>query len=137
MFGPSPSHEFGDVPQASVGGQMGDASMQMQAELRREDLVGEVEPVVVASLFEQGEIDLLIVAAEDSPRHLNGTVTGNPHVDQRCRFREGQAKSPSTEHVPVLDARQALELDQLFLALFGYPDVLKRHVWPRCRNSWF
>src|SRR5665213_3236941 len=137
MFWPSPSHELGDVPQASVGGQMGDASMQVQAELGREDLVGEVDPVVAASLFEQCEIDLLIVAAEDPPRHLDRTVPGDPHVDRRCRFREGQAKSPSTEYVPVLDARQALELDQLVLALFGYPDVLKQHVWPRCRNSWF
>ena len=109
--------------------------MQMQAELRREDLIGNVEPVVTASLFEQREIDLLIVAAEDSPRHLDGTVPRNPHVDRRCRFRKGQTKGPSAEHVPVLDACQALELDQLVLALFGYPDVLKRHVLPRCRNS--
>ncbi len=54
--------------------EVADSSVQVQAKLPQQDLVGRAELVAPATFLEQRQVEFLGVAAEDLPAHLNVTI---------------------------------------------------------------
>src|ERR1700722_11368539 len=80
-----------------------------------------------AAFAQESQVELLVQPAENLPGHVDAAVGNDP-----CRGGDGwlskrRAEGPTTEHVPVLDAGDALELDQLVARLLRNTDVFQRH----------
>src|SRR4051812_5665676 len=87
--------QVGDGPYRLGRGEVADAAVEVEAELPGEHVIGAADSVADASLLQDGHIQLVGVAAERLPSHLDVAVRG--HVDRRgrCRLPDRQAKGPA------------------------------------------
>lgn len=85
--------------------------MKVQPELPGNYLVGGAQRVALASLLDQRQVNLVMLAAEDVPAHLDVAV--GRHVDGagRRRLAQRNAQRPATQDIPVLNARARLQPD--------------------------
>jgi hypothetical protein len=58
-------------------GQVADAPVQVQPELSDKDFVRGAEPVALATFLEQGQVNLVGIAAEDGLGHLDVAIGGD------------------------------------------------------------
>ena len=101
--------------------------MQMEPELLRHGFSIDAEPVADTALFDQGDIKVGISSAEHFPAHLDITIGRDFRLRRHALFRQRHALCPTTQHVPVLDTRDALEFDELVFGLLGEPDMFDCH----------
>lgn len=98
-------------------GQIPDTAVQVQPELLGQHFVGSSEAVRDAPFLEQCQVELVRLAAEDLPGHLDVAVGRDLDRGRRRRIVKRKAKCPPTEDVPVGDARFRLQAYQLILGL--------------------
>jgi len=85
--------------------------VKVQPELAGKNLFRSIEPVAFTAFLQEREVELVGVAAENLPGHLDVAVGRNVQGGRRRGLPERETERPAAEHIPVRDARPGLEPD--------------------------
>ena len=98
--------------------------MEVEAQLGGEGVGVGAEAVVMTALLEGDRQQVSNGAAKGLPTHLHIAISRDGHGGGLGGFSQGTTQRPATQHIPIGDFGDALELHQLVFSSLGEFDAI-------------
>ncbi len=112
----------------SVHRRVADATIQIQSQLSVQCFEVDIQSIIFATLFQQGQVKLILFPAKHLPCHFDMAVGRNVDRRRRRLLSRRQANGPAAEDTPLLDDRAGLRSNHLFFGLTGQTDLFAAHA---------